>query len=107
MNVSGIRGSVPAVRPSAEKRSGVPVWMWRSAPVSYTHLDVYKRQVFKTVADPFVGKLSYVKVVSGKITADTELYNMRTGTVERLGKMLHTRGKKQEETTVILSLIHI
>ena len=31
MNVSGIRGSVPAVRPSAEKRSGVPVWMWRSA----------------------------------------------------------------------------
>ena len=57
--------------------------------------------VFKTVADPFVGKLSYVKVVSGKITADTELYNMRTGNVERLGKMLHTRGKKQEETTVI------
>ena len=33
MNVSGIRGSVPAVRPSAEKRSGVPVWMWRSAPL--------------------------------------------------------------------------
>ena len=51
--------------------------------------------VFKTVADPFVGKLSYVKVVSGKITADTELYNMRTGNVERLGKMLHTRGKMQ------------
>ncbi len=57
--------------------------------------------VFKTVADPFVGKLSYVKVVSGKITSDTELYNMRTGNVERLGKLLHTRGKKQEETTVI------
>lgn len=51
--------------------------------------------VFKTVADPFVGKLSYVKVVSGKITADTELYNMRTGNVERLGKMLHTAARSR------------
>ena len=57
--------------------------------------------VFKTVADPFVGKLSYVKVVSGKITADSPLYNMRTSAVERQGKLLHTRGKKQEETTII------
>lgn len=57
--------------------------------------------VFKTIADPFVGKLSYVKVVSGKITADSELINMRTGSVERLGKLLHTRGKKQEDTTII------
>ena len=57
--------------------------------------------VFKTVADPFVGKLSYVKVVSGKVTADSPLYNMRTGAIERQGKLLHTRGKKQEETTII------
>ena len=57
--------------------------------------------VFKTVADPFVGKLSYVKVVSGKVTADSSLYNMRTGAIERQGKLLHTRGKKQEETTII------
>ena len=57
--------------------------------------------VFKTIADPFVGKLSYVKVVAGKITADSELVNLRTGQVERLGKLLHTRGKKQEDTTII------
>ncbi|MBS4785947.1 MAG: 50S ribosome-binding GTPase, partial [Clostridiales bacterium] len=56
--------------------------------------------VFKTIADPFVGKLSYVKVVAGKITADSELVNLRTGQVERLGKLLHTRGKKQEDTTI-------
>lgn len=53
--------------------------------------------VFKTIADPFVGKLSYVKVVAGKLTADTELLNMTSGQPEKLGKLLFVRGKKQEE----------
>ena len=53
--------------------------------------------VFKTVADPFVGKLSYVKVVSGKITPEMQLINMRTGNAEKVGKLLMIRGKKQEE----------
>ncbi|MBO5798065.1 MAG: elongation factor G, partial [Clostridia bacterium] len=38
--------------------------------------------VFKTVVDPFVGKLLYFKVVSGKVTADSTLYNPRTGSTE-------------------------
>ncbi len=54
--------------------------------------------VMATVADPFVGKLSYVKVLSGSITATTELLNTRTGAVERPGKLLYIRGKKQEDT---------
>ncbi|MGI5893765.1 MAG: elongation factor G [Candidatus Merdivicinus sp.] len=53
--------------------------------------------VFKTVADPFVGKLSYVKVIAGKLSADTELVNMTTGQPEKLGKLMYVRGKKQEE----------
>ena len=44
--------------------------------------------VFKTVADPFVGKLSYFKVISGKISTDTPLINMRTGNQERITKVL-------------------
>ncbi len=57
--------------------------------------------VFKTVADPFVGKLSYFKVVSGKIAPDTPLINMRTGETERINKVLIPRGKKQEEAAFI------
>lgn len=57
--------------------------------------------VFKTVADPFVGKLSYVKVVSGKLGADSNPINMRTGQPERLGKIVYMRGKKQEDTAYI------
>ena len=53
--------------------------------------------VFKTIADPFVGKLSYVKVAAGTLTPDTELVNMTTGQPEKLGKLLFVRGKKQEE----------
>ena len=53
--------------------------------------------VFKTIADPFVGKLSYVKVVAGKIDASTELVNMTTGAPEKVGKLMVVRGKKQEE----------
>lgn len=57
--------------------------------------------VFKTVADPFVGKLSYFKVVSGKVTADSSLVNMRTGENERINKVLLPKGKKQEDTAFI------
>ena len=57
--------------------------------------------VFKTVADPFVGKLSYVKVVSGTLKSDSALVNARTGEAERMGKLLYVKGKKQTDTTVI------
>ena len=57
--------------------------------------------VFKTVVDPFVGKLLYFKVVSGKVTPDSSLLNMRTGQQEKIGKVFYVRGKKQEEAPFI------
>ena len=57
--------------------------------------------VFKTVADPFIGRLSYVKVVSGKISPDVPVINMRTGSPERISKVLTMTGKKQSDTDYI------
>lgn len=57
--------------------------------------------VFKTVVDPFIGKISYIKVVSGKLSSDTPLMNMRTGANERIGKVTIMRGKKQEDVDYI------
>lgn len=57
--------------------------------------------VFKTVADPFVGKLSYFKVISGKLSPDTPVVNMRTGEQERINKVMIICGKKQEEAQYI------
>lgn len=50
---------------------------------------------FKTVADPFIGKLSFFKVLSGKITPNSAAYNERTGKEERMGKIVTMFGAKQ------------
>ena len=57
--------------------------------------------VFKTVADPFIGRLSYIKVVSGKVAPDAPLINMRTGSQERITKVLAMCGKKQIDVDYI------
>ena len=53
--------------------------------------------VFKTVADPFVGKMSFVKVLSGVLKADSNVINTTTGEPEKMGKLLFIRGKKQTD----------
>jgi len=53
--------------------------------------------VFKTLADPFLGKISLAKVVSGKLTPAMMLYNHRLEKDEKLGSMFYLRGKTQGE----------
>ena len=53
--------------------------------------------VFKTIVDPFVGKISVMKVVTGKLNSGTEVYNERAGKSEKLGKLFFLRGKNQTE----------
>ncbi len=53
--------------------------------------------IFKTIADPFVGKLSYFKVLSGTLQGDTKLINARTGEEEKLSKLLCLKGGKSED----------
>ncbi len=57
--------------------------------------------VFKTIADPFVGKLSYFKVISGKIAGDTKLKITRTGEEIRAGKVMYIKAGKQEDAQYI------
>ncbi len=51
--------------------------------------------VFKTVADPFVGKMSFFKVMNGEVRKDMILRNTTNGTNEKFGKIFIMRGKKQ------------
>ncbi len=57
--------------------------------------------VFKTVADPFVGKLSFIKVLAGKLSAASGVINARTGQPERMGKTLTVCGKRQTDAACI------
>lgn len=52
-------------------------------------------QVFKSIADPFVQRLSYVRVYSGTLAADQPLYNQRVGRGSRIGGMFKPFGKEQ------------
>lgn len=51
--------------------------------------------VFKTLADPFAGQLSIMRVLSGTVAADRPLLNVKTGEAERLGTPLYVLGKDQ------------
>ncbi|NLT57476.1 MAG: elongation factor G [Clostridiales bacterium] len=57
--------------------------------------------VFKTVADPFVGKMSFFKVVSGTMKADSQVTNSTNGQNEKIGKLFFIRGNKQQETAAV------
>lgn len=59
--------------------------------------------VFKTIVDPFVGKLSLFKVLSGKITKDQDIYNVSKDKSEKLGGLFVLRGKNQIEVPEIVA----
>ena len=55
----------------------------------------FSAQVYKTIADPFVGKISMFKVMSGKMSTDMEVYNANKEKKEKLSNLFLLRGKKQ------------
>ncbi len=83
----------PAEEPptvAREPKSGDPIDV---APVPDGPLLV---RVFKTTADPFVGRLTYLRVVSGTLRSQSHAWNADKGEDERIGQLLRLHGKDQE-----------
>jgi elongation factor G len=57
----------------------------------------FSAQVFKSITDPFVGKLSFFRVYSGELKHHQEVYNVRAKKNEKIGHMFKTFGKEQQE----------
>ncbi len=57
--------------------------------------------VYKTMADPFAGKLTLFKIISGSLKADTGFLNSTRDTKERFGNVFILNGKKQESVPVV------
>jgi len=57
--------------------------------------------VFKTMADPYVGKLTYFRVYSGALRSDSQAYNPNKERDERIGQVYFPRGKQQEAATEV------
>jgi elongation factor G len=55
--------------------------------------------VFKTVADPFAGRINIFRVLNGRIAADSTLVNARAHAKERVGQLLALQGKEHEQAT--------
>ncbi|MCR4406086.1 MAG: elongation factor G [Anaerolineae bacterium] len=59
--------------------------------------------VWKTMADPYVGKLTYFRVYSGALVSDSRVFNARSGEEERVGQVYYPRGKEQIPASKILA----
>lgn len=90
-----IPSQAEADKPTAETADGEVV------EISCEDSEPLCAYVFKTVADPFVGKLSYIKVLSGVLSAGKEVVNATTGVTEKVGKLTMLFGKKSEEVTEV------
>jgi len=55
---------------------------------------------FKIIADPFVGKLTFVRVYSGNLLSSSYVYNAISGKKERIGRLLRMHANKREEIQV-------
>ena len=53
--------------------------------------------VFKTTVDPFIGKMSYIKIVEGKITKDSEIINLNKDTKEKISNLYTMKNGELEE----------
>lgn len=59
--------------------------------------------VFKTIVDPFVGKISYVKVMSGVLNSDSTVYNVKKDKMEKIGQLFILKGKQQINTNRLIT----
>ncbi len=91
-------GEIVKYMPSAEeRREMLATSPDTDDPVSVTCEEgPFAAQVFKTVVDPFVGKLNVMKVFRGTLKSGTTVYNATTGKTERINQIYLLRGKKQE-----------
>ncbi len=59
--------------------------------------------VFKTIIDPFIGRLSLFKVTSGVVNEESSIYNSTKDKKEKVGKLYFLRGKQQIQTDRVIS----
>lgn len=78
-------------KPVAEDSNGEPVEIMCSAS------DPLSAFVFRTTVDPFVGKMSFIKVFSGVLKSGAQVFDSVSGASVKIGKLYNMCGKKQEE----------
>ncbi len=95
--LSAIRDYFPAFAEKgsvkAKDKSGAEV------EVKIDENEPFSAQVFKTVVDPFVGRISYIKVISGDLTTSTAVQNVQENKPEKFNQVITLCGNKQIQLT--------
>ena len=92
VGISGLLDEIAAFFPWPSKH--VPLKLEDGEEVKFNSFDEFSGQIFKTLSDPYVGRLSFVKVFSGEVAPGAEFINSRTGKKERAPHILRMTGKE-------------
>ncbi|MCW6107501.1 elongation factor G [Clostridium sporogenes] len=71
--------------------------------ISCNEKEPFSALVFKTIIDPFIGRLSLFKVMSGVLNEESSIYNSTKDKKEKVGKLYFLRGKQQIQTDRVIS----
>jgi len=92
VGISGLLDEIAAFFPYPSKHAPIP--LADGGVAQFDEFDEFTGQVFKTLSDPYVGRLSFIKVFSGSIASGAEFVNGRTGKKERAPHILRMIGKE-------------
>ena len=104
LGVINLMNEIVAIMPSPVERKPIKATNLSTGEeisVSCNVSQPFSAQVFKTVADPFVGKLNYVRVFTGTLKSGMTVINATTGEKERINGVYLLKGKKQEAVDVL------
>ena len=99
IGVSQLLDSMLKYSPSPENKVMTGLNPQNKQPQDRSINDPFSALVFKTTADPFVGRLSFLKVVSGVLKPDNIVYNANKEKAERISNVFTMRGKHQDMMT--------
>jgi len=96
VGVVSLLDAIKSYLPSPQEREVVIVSDSTEQKVTPSETAPLAALVFKTSADPYVGKLTYLRVYNGAIDSNSQVWNANRNEAERIGQLLLVRGKTQE-----------
>ena len=101
VGINSLLDAINSYLPSPKEREIVTVDNAAAPGITASREASLAALVFKTSADPYVGKLTYFRVYSGVITSNSHVMNTTRSETERIGQLFALRGKTQEPVSQI------
>jgi elongation factor G len=92
--------------PNNRKVAGIDLKTNEVFEADYDFSKTKSAYIFKTIVDPFIGKYSFIKVMSGVLKTDDLLYNDEKSVEEKIGKIYYTLGKRDEDEKLMQEACH-